>query len=60
MAGRVEDKVAIVTGAASGIGRGTAEVLAREARASCSPDVNEDGPRAAKAIGGERCSCATT
>ncbi|MCY4546298.1 MAG: SDR family NAD(P)-dependent oxidoreductase, partial [Gemmatimonadetes bacterium] len=27
---RLEDKTAIVTGAASGIGRGTAEMMARE------------------------------
>jgi 3(or 17)beta-hydroxysteroid dehydrogenase len=54
MAGRVEDKVAIVTGAASGIGRGTAEVLAREGARVVLADVNEElGREAAKAIGGD-------
>jgi 3(or 17)beta-hydroxysteroid dehydrogenase len=52
--GRVEDKVAIVTGAASGIGRGTAEVLAREGARVVLTDVNEElGSEAAKAIGGD-------
>jgi 3(or 17)beta-hydroxysteroid dehydrogenase len=50
----VEDKVAIVTGAASGIGRGTAEVLAREGARVVLTDVNEEqGREAAKAIGGD-------
>src|SRR5258706_2736720 len=54
MPGRVEDKVAIVTGAASGIGRGTAEVLAREGARVVLTDVNEEqGREAAKAIGGD-------
>ena len=54
MAGRVEDKVAIVTGAASGIGRGCAELLAREGARVVLTDVNEEqGREAAKAIGGD-------
>jgi 3(or 17)beta-hydroxysteroid dehydrogenase len=52
--GRVEDKVAIVTGAASGIGRGSAEILAREGARVVLTDVNEPlGREAAKAIGGD-------
>jgi 3(or 17)beta-hydroxysteroid dehydrogenase len=54
MPGRVEDKVAIVTGAASGIGRGTAEVLAHEGARVVLTDMNEGlGGEAAKAIGGD-------
>jgi 3(or 17)beta-hydroxysteroid dehydrogenase len=54
MPGRVEDKVAIVTGAASGIGRGCAEALAREGARVVLTDVNEAlGREAAKAIGGD-------
>jgi 3(or 17)beta-hydroxysteroid dehydrogenase len=52
--GRVEDKVAIVTGAASGIGRGCAELLAREGARVVLTDLNEEqGREAAKAIGGD-------
>jgi 3(or 17)beta-hydroxysteroid dehydrogenase len=54
MPGRVEDKVAIVTGAASGIGRGCAEALAREGARVVLTDVQEElGREAAKAIGGD-------
>jgi len=54
MPGRVDDKVVIVTGAASGIGRGCAEVLAREGARVVLSDVNEAlGREVAKAIGGE-------
>jgi 3(or 17)beta-hydroxysteroid dehydrogenase len=54
MPGRVEDKVAIVTGGASGIGRGCAEILAREGARVVITDVNEAlGREAAKEIGGD-------
>ena len=43
--GRVAGKAAIVTGAASGIGRATARVLAREGAAVCIADVDADGGR---------------
>ena len=43
--GRVAGKAAIVTGAASGIGRATAQVLAREGAAVCIADVDADGGR---------------
>ena len=41
--GRVAGKAAIVTGAASGIGEVTAQVLAREGASVCVVDVNADG-----------------
>ena len=43
--GRVAGKAAIVTGAASGIGRATAEVLAREGASVCIADIDEAGGR---------------
>ena len=43
--GRVAGKAAIVTGGASGIGRATAQVLAREGAAVCIADVDEAGGR---------------
>ena len=43
--GRVAGKAAIVTGAASGIGRATAQVLAREGASVCIADVDEAGGR---------------
>ena len=43
--GRVAGKAAIVTGAASGIGRATARILAREGAAVCIADVDADGGR---------------
>ena len=44
---RVQDKVAIVTGAASGIGRITAETLAREGARLVIADIDEAGGEAA-------------
>ena len=55
--GRVAGKAAIVTGAASGIGRATARVLAREGASVCVADVDEAGGRQVvdeiQATGGE-------
>jgi NAD(P)-dependent dehydrogenase (short-subunit alcohol dehydrogenase family) len=43
--GRIDGKVAVVTGAASGIGAATAEVLAREGAKVVVADLNADGAR---------------
>ena len=50
--GRVAGKVAIVTGAASGMGKADAELLAREGANVVVADLNEtDGQAVADAIG---------
>lgn len=50
--GRVKDKVAIITGAASGVGRADAVLLAQEGAKVVLTDVNEDeGRKAAEEIG---------
>ena len=41
--GTMENKVALVTGAASGIGRASAIALAREGAALCVSDINNEG-----------------
>jgi NAD(P)-dependent dehydrogenase (short-subunit alcohol dehydrogenase family) len=41
--GRLDDKVAVITGAASGIGRGTALCLAKEGAAVVAGDLNSQG-----------------
>lgn len=52
--GRVDGKVAIVTGAASGLGRASAVMLAREGARVVLTDIDaEKGAHAAAAIGGE-------
>lgn len=57
MAGRFQDKVAIVTGAASGIGRSCVVALAHEGARVLATDVDLDGGREtvrlASAVGGE-------
>src|SRR5438105_3424202 len=51
--GKLDGRVAIVTGAASGIGRGIAEAFAEEGAAVVVADRNEEGARqVAQAIGG--------
>ena len=53
----LEDKVAVVTGAASGIGRATAEQFAREGARVVLADIEEEGledvAQSIRSIGGE-------
>lgn len=53
MAGRIADRVAIVTGGASGIGKATAEVFAQEGAKVVIGDLSDsEGEKIAKDIGG--------
>jgi NAD(P)-dependent dehydrogenase (short-subunit alcohol dehydrogenase family) len=55
MAGRVEGKIALVTGAAQGLGEATARLLAREGARVAVTDVNAEGAaKVARLINGER------
>jgi len=52
MSGRLEGKVAVVTGAASGIGRGTVELFVREGAKVVGADLQDDkGARMAEELG---------
>jgi 3(or 17)beta-hydroxysteroid dehydrogenase len=54
MAGRVQDKIAVITGAASGLGEATARMLAREGAKIVVADIDEgQGNSVAQAIGTE-------
>jgi 3(or 17)beta-hydroxysteroid dehydrogenase len=51
--GRIDGKVCIVTGAADGLGKADAIVLAREGGRVALTDLNADGEHTAREIGGE-------
>lgn len=54
----LKNKVAVITGAASGIGRACAEAFAAAGARVMVADLNGEGARAvASAIGGEACTC---
>ena len=58
MPGRVEGKIALVTGAAQGLGEATARMLAREGARVAITDINEEGAiRVARALNALRKGC---
>ena len=48
--GRVEDKVVLITGAASGLGKADAMMLAREGAKVIITDINEAGAEVAESL----------
>jgi len=59
--GRVADKVVLVSGAGSGIGRATARLLAAEGATVIVTDINKPGGlETVQQIGGRRASRSTT
>jgi len=50
--GQLDGKVALITGAASGIGRATTALLASEGARICCVDIDGHGAEVAKEVGG--------
>ena len=62
--GALEEKIAVITGAAGGIGRASAQAFAREGARVVIADVQEDGGQDTvdliRGAGGEAISCERT
>src|SRR5205085_489594 len=59
MTGRVDGKIALVTGAAQGLGEAAARMLAREGARVAITDINVDGAaKVAEGLNAEREGCA--